>query len=88
MCEENPESVTIQEIQSKWWGSTNAKSKYRLCLSSDKGKTFWNLLSQSEKDRLNDLLCKTDESENVSRYDKPKQYIGRYLHTNILSYSH
>lgn len=49
---------------------------YRLCLTSDKGKTFWNLLSQSEKDRLNDLLCKTDGSE-TSRSDKPKQYIGR-----------
>lgn len=48
---------------------------YRLCLTSDKGKTFWNLLSQSEKDRLNDLLGKTD-GLHISRYDKPKQYIG------------
>lgn len=78
LCEENPESVTIQEIQPKWWGSSNAKPRYRLCLTSDKGKTFWNLLSQSEKDRLNDLLDNTGGSE-TSRHDKPKQYIGNYL---------
>lgn len=57
---------------------TNVNPRYRLCLTSDKGKTFWNLLSQSEREQLNDLLGKTDGLE-LSIQVKPKQYIGIIL---------
>ncbi|XP_050428442.1 intermembrane lipid transfer protein VPS13A-like isoform X2 [Adelges cooleyi] len=82
LCEKNPESVTIQEFESKWWGLTNAKPLYRLCLTCDKGKTFWNLLSQSEKDRLNDLLGRA-EGADVIRVATPKQYIEHKINLTV-----
>ncbi|XP_050533944.1 intermembrane lipid transfer protein VPS13A-like isoform X2 [Daktulosphaira vitifoliae] len=82
LFEENPESVIIQEIKSKWWGLINSKPKYRLYLTCEKSKTFWNLLNQSEKDRLNDILGRT-EGKDITCCVKPRQYIEHKFNLTI-----